>query len=333
MSPVSADARAVVAAVDRLTTQVRHIATALSAPVAAPQPATDDAPTTADDGPRCVCGDPIEQTGDPAYWIHSPGSDTSCLDARPNLTARTIAHHVPAEAYTTWTEQAPVADDDQALRWARRESLLVLLTRLQRGRRLTEAEAGTLRQHVETEMREADTARAVAAGNLRHVQQIVPEIDRLAAELEDAERRADGFRTERDEAQAAIKQVQQTCHDLPYEHARRVLSALDGSDQPTTKAPEPLCVTPCNPPRMAIHCGGECLAIADSNPDRDRSDRVALVGDTLTVFTGTPNGAAPTLPAGAHYLAEVFVPRGTSAIRAANITSSGLLFHRPTTKE
>lgn len=35
--------------------------------------------------PRCVCGDPIERwtgPGDPG-WIHSPGSDTPCLDPQP----------------------------------------------------------------------------------------------------------------------------------------------------------------------------------------------------------------------------------------------------------
>ncbi|MEE1838117.1 hypothetical protein [Streptomyces sp. SP17KL33] len=37
------------------------------------------------DGPRCVCGDPIElmDETDPTSWIHSPGSETRCLDARP----------------------------------------------------------------------------------------------------------------------------------------------------------------------------------------------------------------------------------------------------------
>lgn len=34
---------------------------------------------------RCMCGDPIElmDKADPTSWIHSPGSDTPCLDARP----------------------------------------------------------------------------------------------------------------------------------------------------------------------------------------------------------------------------------------------------------
>lgn len=36
-------------------------------------------------GLRCVCGDPIQLRGaiDPSSWIHSPGSDTPCLTARP----------------------------------------------------------------------------------------------------------------------------------------------------------------------------------------------------------------------------------------------------------
>jgi hypothetical protein len=49
--------------------------------MAAEAPATEeqDAPL------RCVCGDPVQlmDDNDPASWIHSPGSDTRCLDARP----------------------------------------------------------------------------------------------------------------------------------------------------------------------------------------------------------------------------------------------------------
>ncbi|MEU6229962.1 hypothetical protein [Streptomyces sp. NPDC047042] len=74
------------------------------------------------------------------------------------------------------------ADEEQTLRLLRRESLLVLLSRLQRGRPVTEAEAATLRTHVETEIREADTARSVAAGNKRHVQTLVPALERAEAD-------------------------------------------------------------------------------------------------------------------------------------------------------
>lgn len=30
--------------------------------------------------------------------------------------------------------------------------------------------------------------------------------------------------------EAAIERVQQACHNLPHEHARRILSALDGGE-------------------------------------------------------------------------------------------------------
>lgn len=110
---------------------------------------------------------------------------------------------------TPWLDTAasPATDEEQTLRWTRRESLLVLLTRLQRGRALTEEEAGTLRQHVETEIREADTARSVAAGNRRHVQTIVPEIDRLAAELEAADRIRAEAQRDRDQHAAVLAEA------------------------------------------------------------------------------------------------------------------------------
>lgn len=117
-------------------------------------------------------------------------------------------------------QQAPAADEDQTLRWTRREALLVLLTRLQRGRALTADEAGTLRHHVETEIREADTARSVAAGNKRHVQVMYAELTA---------------------AQAAIERVRALadCWDLdapppgnrPLTDLR---AALDGTELPTT---------------------------------------------------------------------------------------------------
>jgi hypothetical protein len=39
-----------------------------------------------DEETRCVCGDPIQlqDPADPTSWIHSPGSDTPCLNARPS---------------------------------------------------------------------------------------------------------------------------------------------------------------------------------------------------------------------------------------------------------
>ncbi|GGQ48651.1 hypothetical protein [Streptomyces asoensis] len=114
------------------------------------------------------------------------------------------------------------------------------------------------------------------------------------------------------------------------EMATAVVLAI--TEQPTTEQPEPLRVTPCTPPRMAVHCGGQCLAIAPSDHGQDRRDIVFLEGDSITCLTGTPGGPVPSTPPGAHYLAEVYVPRGTAEITAAHVTSSGLLFYRPTTE-
>ncbi|MFF8447898.1 hypothetical protein ACF06Q_09375 [Streptomyces leeuwenhoekii] len=204
MTRLNPDTRAVVAAFDRLTTQARRIADALTLTY---DGTPDDGSTTPDDGP-CA-----QHPTAPVIGGMCGGCTQYPADMRP----------------------APAADDDQAQRWARREPLLVLLTRVQRGRTLTADEATLLRQHVEAEMRDADTAHAVAWGNLRHVQTIVPEIDRLAAELE--------------QAQAAIKRVRAECAALTAETehthyeadngireaVRRVLAALDGTEQPTTK--------------------------------------------------------------------------------------------------
>ncbi|MFJ3283308.1 hypothetical protein [Streptomyces halstedii] len=51
---------------------------------------------------RCVCGDPIEWMTHPdgSGWIHSPGSETRCLDARPAVPL--------AEVWTVWREDEPV---------------------------------------------------------------------------------------------------------------------------------------------------------------------------------------------------------------------------------
>lgn len=117
-----------------------------------------------------------------------------------------------AQAQAEFGRQSkPSGDDEQTLRWARRESLLVLLTRLERGRPLTADEARTLRHHVETELREADTARAVARSNLHHVKTIVPELE---------------------QAQAAIERVRTL--RAPFVMWRDITAALDGTEQPTT---------------------------------------------------------------------------------------------------
>ena len=122
--------------------------------------------------------------------------------------------------------EGPAADED-AQRTARRESLRNLLDRLDRSTVHHYDEAQLLRQHVETDIREADTARAVAAGNKRHVQIMYGELTA---------------------AQAAIKRVRAECQAIAHqvygqhdedddgmrEAVGRVIAALDGTEQPTT---------------------------------------------------------------------------------------------------
>ncbi|NUP17375.1 MAG: hypothetical protein HOV73_25925 [Streptomyces sp.] len=103
----SADAKAVVRAIEGLSTRLGRALDALSTPVVeAAEGTDDDATTPPDDGPRCVCGDPIERwtgPGEPG-WIHSPGSDTPCLEAhlvRPALAYRRTRASAPDEDATS----------------------------------------------------------------------------------------------------------------------------------------------------------------------------------------------------------------------------------------
>lgn len=233
MSPLPTsgrDLRAVVRALADLTTQVKRIADYRQSDFALTPDAADDAPTTtADDAPRCVCGDPIEQTGDPAYWIHSPGSDTPCLDARPNLPVRKIAQEVPAEAYTAWTEQAPAADED-ALRATRRESARIILDRATRGIALRSDESALLRQHFDAETREHDTARRT--------------IERMKRTNRMVNGGARESRERAEQAQATIERVRQMADAWEQRLPETILTAtavealrtaLDGTEQTTTK--------------------------------------------------------------------------------------------------
>ncbi|MGA5506848.1 DUF6085 family protein [Streptomyces umbrinus] len=129
----------------------------------------------------------------------------------------------------------PGADEEQTLRLLRRESLLVLLTRLQRGRTLTETEASALRQHVETEIREADAARAEEEAldvELTLIRRALdPDDERYISETVD----------EQLEMRAAIDRVRALLgtHLGPLATAA-VQRALDGTEQPTTEQePEP----------------------------------------------------------------------------------------------
>jgi hypothetical protein len=127
-------------------------------------PATDEAP------PLAACRRMETRTCPPSY--NGPCGDRPCA-------------RFESDDPTPWLD---TSTEEQTLRWARRESLLVLLTRLQRGRTLTEDEARTLREHVEHEMREAEQLRAGRETWKRKAEEMERDRDR-AAEARDEEER------------------------------------------------------------------------------------------------------------------------------------------------
>ncbi|WP_399087992.1 hypothetical protein ACGH2B_12415 [Streptomyces sp. BBFR2] len=76
-------------------------------------------------------------------------------------------------------------------RTARRDSLLVLLSRVQRGRTLTAAEASLLRTHVEAEIVEADQFRREAGGQQAAVRRAQQSLAAAHAAIVEAEQRAE----------------------------------------------------------------------------------------------------------------------------------------------
>ncbi|MFF7534896.1 hypothetical protein ACFZB2_38290 [Streptomyces bobili] len=152
MTQPSADARAVVRALDALTTQVRRAVDRMPTPVVQLPDATDDAPTTtADDGPRIT------------QWIPEPpgaaehrATVSTVLDTlvRPSgceqhPTAGSVGSYCLA-----CTIVPPPGRAEDAERADRRASLRNLLTRAAAG--LTPDEDALLRQHVEAELRLSD---------------------------------------------------------------------------------------------------------------------------------------------------------------------------------
>ncbi|MEU9141693.1 hypothetical protein AB0D33_38135 [Streptomyces sp. NPDC048404] len=94
-------------------------------------------------------------------------------------------------------------------RTARRESLLVLLSRTRRGVALTDAEGALLFAHVEVELAEADELRRTVAGQQTAIQAANNRAEAADAVIREVEQDRDQARAELAELQAAAKQAQQ----------------------------------------------------------------------------------------------------------------------------
>lgn len=123
--------------------------------------------------------------------------------------------------------EAPASDED-AQRTARRDSTRNLLDGLAHRGYLSSDETALLRQHIDAETRDADTFRAVARANLRHVQEMLPELGNAEAAIERV-REVPPF-VERVLAlsgpgvsRVAVQRI-----------ADRLRAALDGTEQPTS---------------------------------------------------------------------------------------------------
>jgi hypothetical protein len=216
VSQTSHDARAVVRAIDALTTQVQRLADYRQTDFALTPDAADDAPTTPDDGstercehdgphPGFTCGE-ADQTR--LFW--------EAQWARDSERAR---------------QHAPAADED-AQRTTRRQSLRNLIDRLDRNGALAYDEGALLRQHVEAEIRESDQWRAGRNTMKRRGEEIERDRDRIAAELEQAQAAIERVRA----VPESWEQMPADRHVYIHEAARVVRAALDGTEQSTTEA-------------------------------------------------------------------------------------------------
>lgn len=100
--------------------------------------------------------------------------------------------------------------DEDAQRTDRRNSLLNLLARLDRDGVLVIGERMRMRLHIEAEIRESDTARTVAAGNKRHVQELYTDLEKA----DEAARRALEQREEMAEERYVIQGQRDTAQRL-----------------------------------------------------------------------------------------------------------------------
>lgn len=115
--------------------------------------------------------------------------------------------------------------DGEAQRTARRrDCVLNLLARLDSHWTLSSEERALLRQHVEAEIRGHDTARAVAAGNKRHVQMMYVDLREAQRERDEAQTRAEQANAVTAETKRLLERRTTTLR----QHAERAEAALEG---------------------------------------------------------------------------------------------------------
>ncbi|MER6109304.1 hypothetical protein [Streptomyces hirsutus] len=169
---------------------------------------------------RPACG---QHPGAPVIGGICGGCTQYPADTRPTPAEGPPCGAVPGCDGACCKPATPVDEDGR--RRARRASLHWLLNRLSSGM-VTLREEQELRRHVVAEVREHDTARAVAAGNLRHVRTIVPELEQAQAALERA--RDVGPQLEYD---ATAPGMAEPAREALRDASRRIRAALNGAGE------------------------------------------------------------------------------------------------------
>ncbi|MGS2588064.1 hypothetical protein [Streptomyces hebeiensis] len=134
------------------------------------------------------------------------GPSKTPTDTRPRHTVDTITEEQLADLY----------DKLDAAEWAGS----LWYRRAEKARRRAD--------RAEAELDRLHDAESALEARVRELEQLLAESDAETAELADHSDRTCEAVAARDQAEATIERVQQACHDLPYEHARRILTALNG---------------------------------------------------------------------------------------------------------
>ncbi|MGQ5576052.1 hypothetical protein [Streptomyces sp. ECR3.8] len=204
MSTPSPDARAVVAAVDRLTTQLSELGAEIRRASESQLRCLVDIRQTPDDAPTTTAGRPvagIDPSTDPVmvvgHWHPMSEQLAEEMNERSSLIQQWAAGAV---------ETARAADEEQQ-RTARRRSLRNLLDRLDRSTVHTWSEGNMLRAHVETEIHEVDTLRAITADHRVETRALREKLERYGQEAKEQRERAE-------QAEAAVERVRAYAAEL-----------------------------------------------------------------------------------------------------------------------
>ncbi|MFD5057414.1 hypothetical protein [Streptomyces sp. NPDC058394] len=117
---------------------------------------------------------------------------------------------------------------------ARRESLLVLLSRVQREVPIAPVEASLLRAHVEVEISESDELRRTVAGQQNEIQRQGAQLEAAHEAIQEAEQERERIRTEYEQLLGRWRDTEQAAAD--YREQLRMYRAVEEQRQVTRRA-------------------------------------------------------------------------------------------------